>query len=171
MTDLELLSNRVRTLENRYRRITALVVIAGIVIVAVGVMGQRRGVPGDIPTLSSPLGERPAIQNSAIPAEIRSQHFVLVDETGRERASLVADRAGSVFLVMFDGSGKTRSSLSVSNIGPNLTFFDPSGQTRTVLGSTALVASHVNENGIVEREPASSIVLFDRAGKLLFRTP
>jgi len=73
--------------------------------------------------------------------------------------------------VMFDGSGKTRSSLSVSNIGPNLTFFDPSGQTRTVLGSTALVASRVNENGIVEREPASSIVLFDRAGKLLFRTP
>jgi hypothetical protein len=50
-------------------------------------------------------------------------------------------------------------------------FYDADAKPRTIIGSTSLVASHVNEKGIVERTPASSIVLFDRSGKLLFRTP
>ena len=106
-----------------------------------------------------------------VESEVRSQHFVLVDEKGKERASLVADGAGSVFLVMFDTAGKTRANLSVSNDGPALVFYDATGQARTILGSTTLVGSHVNENGVAEKAPASSIVLFDRAGKLLFRQP
>ena len=95
----------------------------------------------------------------------------LVDGKGNERASLVADDAGSVFLVMFDSKGKTRSQLSVSNDGPSLIFYDASGQPRLIAGSTTSVGSHVNENGIAEKAPASSIIIFDKAGKLLWREP
>jgi hypothetical protein len=115
--------------------------------------------------------EQPAPQERSAEAEVRSQHFVLVDSKGKERASMVADGAGSVFLVMFDAAGKTRANLSVGNEGPSLVFYDVTGQQRTIIGSTTLVASHVNQNGIVERAPASSIVLFDKAGKLLWREP
>lgn len=114
----------------------------------------------------------PAVQpQPAIETQVRAHQFMLVDGNGKDRASLVADGAGSVFLVLFDTNGKTRADLSVGNYGPSLTFYDPSGQARTVLGSTMLVSSHVTENGTVERTPASSVVLFDRTGKLLWRAP
>jgi hypothetical protein len=96
---------------------------------------------------------------------------VLVDDNGRERASLAADKAGSVFLVMFDAAGKTRVNLAVTPEGPSLVLFDPSGQERTVIGSTSTVGSSIRENGIVERSPASSIALFDKNGRLLHHTP
>ncbi len=181
MTDLELISNRVLKMENRLRWMKVLAIIALIVIAAGAIMGQASR-PPQVPIgldqvdelkqlqrerpLSGQVGPRPTVES-----EVRSQHFVLVDEKGKERASLVADGAGSVFLVMFDAAGKTRANLSVSNDGPSLVFYDPSGQARTVVGSTTLVASHVNENGVAERAAASSIVLFDRTGKLVWRQP
>jgi hypothetical protein len=82
----------------------------------------------------------------------RANHFILVDEKGRERASLVADQAGSVFLVMFDANGKTRANLSVSNDGPSLVLYDPTGRQRTIVGSTTVVGSHVNDNGVAEKD-------------------
>ena len=127
-------------------------------------------VPGEI-LPNRPLADS---QKNAIPLaemEVRSKHFVLVDSKGRDRASLVADDAGSVFLVMFDAAGKTRANLSVGNDGPSLVFYDASSRARTIIGSTTLVGSHVNENGIAEMAPPSSIVLFDKAGKLLWRQP
>ena len=72
---------------------------------------------------------------------------------------------------MSDRAGRARINLAVSNDGPALTFLDPSGQARTILGSTSAVPSHVYDNGIVELAPPSSIVFFDSKGKLLFRTP
>jgi hypothetical protein len=149
----------------------------GVIITAAALTAQdlpersRQVRPGEV----LPNGRfRVETQTPARPlteAEVRSQHFILVDENGRERASLVSDRAGSVFLVMFDNTGKTRVNLSVSNDGPSLVFYDASGRQRTIIGSTTLVGSHVNENGIAEKAPASSIVLFDRAGLLLWREP
>ena len=49
--------------------------------------------------------------------------------------------------------------------GPSVALYDPSGQARTVIGSTPLVGSRLAG----ERTPASSIVLFDKDGKLIFR--
>jgi hypothetical protein len=174
MTDLELLSNRVEKLEKRVRRWKRAAMFVGFVVTSGAVMAQVRGIQGPGEVL--PKGGLPRIEGEqprpvSVEAEVRSRNFVLVDEKGKERASLVADGAGSVFLVMFDAAGKTRTHLSVGNDGPALTFYDPSGQARTILGSTTLVGSHVHENGITEKAPASSIVMFDRTGKLLFRTP
>ena len=166
MTDLDILSNRIRTLEKRFRRIKIFSVFGCIVLAAFQLTAQQRRI---VPEERLPELQR--TPNVPVEAEVRSQHFILVDENGKERASLAADRAGSVFLVMFDAAGKTRANLSVSNDGPSLIFYDPSGQARTVIGGTTLVPSHVNDNGIAEKAPPSSIVLFDRSGKLLFRTP
>lgn len=173
MTDLELLSNRVLEMERRQRQLRRAAFTLCMVVAAGSIMAQTR--PSAI---RPPVGERlPLLQEKLPPvsrvveAQVRAKQFILVDDDGKERASLVTDGAGSVFLVLFDKNEKSRANLSVSNDGPSLVFYDPSGQARTVLGSTTMVASHLNEKGVVERAPASSIVLFDRSGKLLFRQP
>lgn len=169
MTDLEVLSKRLERVERRYRRLQTILMLVCILGAAVGLMGQVR------PERPRPPDELPEKQSASTPAaepEIRTEHLILVDKNKKERASLVSDGAGSVFLVLFDANGKTRAELSVSNYGPSLTFLDPSGQPRAVFGSTTIVGSHVvSESGVAERNPASSIVLFDRIGKLIWRQP
>ena len=162
--DVKLLSDKLAQMEKRLRWMTrsALVLTFGIIAGAVMAQGQQE--------LRILQGDKPP-QTPSVEAEVRAQHFTLVDSKGKERASLVADNAGSVFLVMFDGARKTRVNLSVSNEGPSLVFYDAGGQQRTIIGSTTLVGSHVNENGIAEKAPPSSVVLFDKAGKLLWRQP
>ena len=176
MTDLELLSRRVAHMESRFRWITrAAIAICVLVMAAVVIAQDLPERPRSRPVEVLPSGqlrlEAQAPPKPVVEAEVRSHHFVLVDEKGKERASLVTDRAGSVFLVMFDDAGKTRANLSVSNDGPSLVFYDATGRQRTVIGSTTLVGSHVNDNGVAEKAPASSVVLFDKAGKLLWRQP
>jgi hypothetical protein len=173
MTEVELLTRRLAKMENRFRWMNRTALTAVIAVTAAALMAQvpQRVLPGDV--LPS---DRLAIQSQqttskSVEEEVRARHFVLVDGKGKERASLVADNAGSVFLVMFDAAGKTRANLSVGNDGPSLVLYDASGQQRTIIGSTTVVASHVNENGIAEKGPPSSIVLFDKAGKLLWRQP
>ena len=168
MTDLELLSMRLARMEKRFRWTTRAMIVSVLLIAAGAVLAQGIGGIGqELRTVAqTPVPPRPPIE-----AEVRSQHFVLVDTKGRERASLVADDAGSVFLVMFDARGKARTSLSVSNDGPSLVLYDDASHQRAIIGSTTLVGSHVNEGGIAEKAPASSIVLFDKTGKLLWRQP
>ena len=177
MTDLELLSIRLARMESRFRWMKRAAIILAIVITGGALMAQIRPAPGPGQSLPGDvLGGRLRVEGAQrnppiVEGEVRAEHFILVDAKGKERASLVTDGAGSVFLVMFDAAGKTRVNLSVSNEGPSLIFYDPSGQARTVVGSTTLVPSHVNDNGIAEKAPPSSVVLFDKGGKLLFRTP
>jgi hypothetical protein len=163
MTDAEFLSRRIVRLETRLRWMTRGAFLAGILIMTGAVMAQVKG------TFRAVEDQRDT--SRTIEELIRAKQFTLVDGKGNDRASLVADNAGSIFLVMFDNAGKTRVNLSVGNEGPSLVFYDPSGQPRTIIGSTTLVGSHVNENGIAERSPPSSIVLFDKTGKLLWRQP
>jgi hypothetical protein len=177
MADLELLSNRLLQLEGQYRRLKRIALVLCILLTAGTILAQTQ--PSPIrPPAGQELELRQLIRQETRPPvsqvvedKIRAHQFILVDGDGKERASLVADAAGSVFLVLFDKNEKSRVNLSVSNDGPSLILHDPDGKPRTILGSTSLVASHVNEKGVMERTPASSIVLFDRAGKLLFRTP
>jgi hypothetical protein len=175
MNEMELLSRRLQRLEAHLCWIKRIAAIACILVVAVAVMAQVRGTPGDVLPRGGlriqGLPEGAQGRTSAVEDQVRAHQIILVDEKGKERASLVADNAGSVFLIMNDSTGRTRVNLSVANDGPSLVFLDKSGQARTILGSTTLVGSHVNENGIAELAPPSSLVLFDGKGKLLFRTP
>ena|SRR5437867_10102845 len=173
MTDFESLSKRLAEIEKKYRRIKLFLVLGCLAAAAAGIMGQvprNLDLPNRNNILESPES-RASRPRAVTEDQVRAQQFVLVDRTGQDRASLVADSAGSVFLVLFDANGKTRADLSVGNYGPSLTFYDPSGQARMVLGSTMMVGSHVTENGRVETTPASSLVLLDRTGRLLWRAP
>jgi len=171
MTDLDLISIRLARMENRFRWMKRAAIVLAIALTTGALMAQVRPLPGEVLPGARTRVEAVPSRTPLVEGEVRAEHFILVDAKGKERASLVADGAGSVFLVMFDTAGKTRANLSVSNDGPSLIFYDPSGQARTVVGSTTLVPSHVNDNGMVEKAPPSSVVLFDRSGKLLFRQP
>jgi hypothetical protein len=173
MTDLESVAKRVVQLETRLRWMTRAAILSGILITAGALLAQVRGLslPGEVLPNGQLRTESQPRVNPSIEAEVRAQHFILVDSRGKERASLVADNAGSVFLVMFDTAGKTRVNLSTGNEGPSLLLYDSAGRERTIIGSTTLVGSHVNENGIAEKSPPSSIVLFDKSGKLVWRQP
>ena len=146
-------------------------VVACILVGAIAVVAQVRGIPGDVLPGGRLIIEGQARGVANVQDEVRARHIILVDDKGTERASLVSDNAGSVFLVMSDRAGKARVHLSVSNDGPALTFLDLSAQARTILGSTTAVPSHDNDNGIAEVAPPSSIVFFDSKGKLLSRMP
>ncbi|PYS29825.1 MAG: hypothetical protein DMG11_07720 [Acidobacteria bacterium] len=173
MTDLEFFSSRLAQVEKQNRRIKQVLLLAVIAIGGLGIMGQGQRQPGqELRILLQDSAEkRASAERSVVEDLVRARQFVLVDQSGKDRASLVTDAAGSVFLIMFDRNGKPRADLSVGNFGPSLTFLDPTGQARAVFGSTMLVGSHVSDNGAVERTPASSIVLLDRNGKLLWRQP
>jgi hypothetical protein len=168
MTDLELLSQRLARVENRFRWMTRAAAVLAVIVAGGVVMGQ--GVQ-ELRLLEKAQGQAAPQTKPPVEEEVRAHHFVLVDERGKERASLVADNAGSVFLVMFDATGKTRANLSVTNDGPSIVLYDAGSQQRTIIGSTTVVGSHVNENGIAEKAPPSSIVMFDKNGKLLWRQP
>ena len=173
MTDLEFFSSRLAQVEKQNRRIKQVLLLVVIGIGGLGIMGQGQRQPGqELRILLQDSAEkRASAERSIVEDLVRARQFVLVDQSGKDRASLVTDAAGSVFLIMFDRNGKPRADLSVGNFGPSLTFLDPTGQARAVFGSTMLVGSHVSDNGAVERTPASSIVLLDRNGKLLWRQP
>lgn len=170
MTELEMLTHRLHQVEVVYRRFRRGAVLAALMFGAVlfGAAAQSRPIIQGTPQVTGTgAPARPAVEEV-----IRARQFVLVDGAGKERASLVADGAGSVFLVMFDPNGRPRADMSVTPYGPSINFHDPNGKPRTIIGSTTLVSSHVaSEDGVVERNTPSSIVLFDGTGKLLWRTP
>jgi hypothetical protein len=168
MDNFQELSNRLQMLERQHYRLKVFAVLAAIVACSLMLMGQVRP-PFDRPL--PPSTQSAIVQTPTHEGTIRAEAFILTDANGKERASLVTDGTGSVFLVLFDVNGKPRADLQVNNFGPSLNFYDPNAKTRVALGSTTLVASHVNNGGIMEKNTPSSIVLFDASGQLLWRTP
>ena len=170
MDNIRELTQRLENLERRHRRLQVLVVLTMICASAVILMAQ---VPAGVDPGRQLRTPNTQAKGSQPPHEsdVRAEAFTLVDAKGAERASLVSDGTGAVFLVLFDKEGKPRADLQVNNYGPSLNFYDPNGKTRVAVGSTTLVASHVNSGGINERNTPSSIVMFDGGGQLLWRTP
>jgi hypothetical protein len=160
---------RLAKVEAQYRRLRAVAVIAAISLSSLMLMGQTplREVQLDLLT-----PDRSLPSPSAIEDVIRTRQIILYDTSGVERATMVTDGAGSVFIQLKDRNGRLRSDLQLNNFGPSLTFYEPNGQARMILGSTLLLPSRVvSAEGQVERQPPSSIGLFDRTGKVLWRAP
>src|SRR6476660_8374620 len=108
MNDLELLSSRLRRLENHFRWIRTIAVVACMLIAAIAVVAQVRTTPGDVLPSGRLRVEGQPTGVANVQDEVRARQIILVDDKGKERASLVSDNAGSVFLVMSDKAGKTR---------------------------------------------------------------
>jgi len=93
--------------------------------------------------------------------------LVLADQNEKSRAVLTVGADGSPHLGLFDQNEKPRADLSVGTSGPSLVLLDEN-RNRAVLGHTALEGK---ATGTVEQRPASSLVLFDRDGKVIWRAP
>jgi hypothetical protein len=169
MSDIEILSARLNQIEKRLRWMKRMAVAVCISLIAAVTIGQAFSQKGPFgldqldPLQTLPRGD--VIPRTAFEGEVRATKFFLVDDDGKERASLVPDDDGSVYLIFFDQAGKNRVNLSFTPSGPSLAFYDPNGQARAVIGSTSLVGSRLAG----ERTPPSSIALFDREGRLLSR--
>ncbi len=71
-------------------------------------------------------------------------------------------------LRLFDKKANLRFLLTSDSDGPSLSFFDKDGQKRATLGSTSL---ETTRTGAVTKRAESSLVLFDKKGKVLWSTP
>jgi len=101
---------------------------------------------------------------------VQAQELRLVDKNGKPVAALaISADSGDPFLAIYDKKdGNYRVMIDIVEGNPRLTLRDSSAQTRLVLGS-AEVINKTKET--MERRAASSIVLFDREGKLIWSAP
>jgi len=139
---------RLGRLERENRRLKISGAILLLALAAVGAMGQ--GLP------------------KAVPKVVEAERFVLRDTRGKILATLGTEAAGLLALVLSDQNGKTRAGLGVGTSGPSLVLRDENSKDRAALGHTALEGT---ATGTVEQRPASSLVLFDRDGKVIWKAP
>ena len=91
------------------------------------------------------------------------------DKDGKFRMIQSIKTDGLPALQFYDKVGKSRIGLFVLPDGsPSLSLHDKSGRSRAVLGSTDL---ETTRTGGVEKRPESSLVLFDKEGKVLRSLP
>jgi hypothetical protein len=97
-----------------------------------------------------------------------SSGLLFFDEEQKPRASLGLNMDGPR-LWFADKSNKTRASINLSPDGsPGLELLDQEGNMRAVLGSTSIVTART---GSVDQRPESSLVLFDKNWKILWKAP
>ena len=110
-----------------------------------------------------------AAQAPVVPAVMKAQRFELVDAAGKLRALLWLPLSGAPGLDLLDGTGAMRASLSLSPDGsPKLDLSDATGKRRAVLGAANLEAAKTGEE---TKRSESSLVLFDKDGKVIWQAP
>jgi hypothetical protein len=91
----------------------------------------------------------------------------LNDEKGKPRAALYGTRDGSA-LALFDEQGKPSAGLATDKGAPRLAIVDGQGTLRAVFGSAQLEDTRTGET---EATGPSSVTLFDKDGKPIWRAP
>lgn len=94
--------------------------------------------------------------------------LVMQDGAGMTRAALAIDKTGAPTLRVMDPTGRPRAVLTSTDLGPTFTLYDPNGAARTLVGPVEL---RDPRRATVVRRPASSVVLFDQDGKVLWQAP
>jgi hypothetical protein len=118
---------------------------------------------------------------TVVPGPLSMASLSLSEETGKSRISFLTVSArtasalslqgvvgASTSITLTDSSGKNRIELGLENDEARVRVSDKTGQARTVLGAITL------ENpvtGVHERRPESSLALFDKDGKVVWRAP
>lgn len=91
----------------------------------------------------------------------------LLDEKGTRRAWFDVSALGPEFLLS-DEKGNKRTTLDVLGDGPALDLFDVNGNHRAALGVTSFEGAKAGEKGTTAE---SSLLLFDKDGKVLWQAP
>ncbi len=159
-TDLERRLSRLETSLRRYRR--SAIAMAGILFGSSLLFAQGR--------VEHLLIEGLPASPQAMAALLVQDSITVVDSAGEERATITTTVDGAA-LVLFDADGRPRAGID-AGYTPSLVLYDEEGRTRVVLGATSAVASHVeSSDGLIERRPVSSLVLFKDDGSVLERLP
>ncbi len=85
-----------------------------------------------------------------------------------ENPGIERDGPSLQFGGVFENDQWYYASLSLKANGPSLELRDQTGKPRAVLGSTEL---EVTRTGATEKQPPSSLVLFDKDGKVIWQAP
>ena len=94
--------------------------------------------------------------------------WMLMDESGRPRIVQNINRNGTT-LSFFDEAGKTRAGFGLKPDGnPSLVFYDEKMKDRVVLG---YVDGKSAQKGSKDKKTVSSLALFDKDGKVLWKAP
>jgi hypothetical protein len=191
-SELAVVVARLNRIEKQNARLRAAGVIILLLAVASVLMGQAlprsRVIEGEAFILKDGQGKtraRLSLRTGFSPG------LELYDKDGNVRALLGADPDSSSGLLFFDEEQKPRASLGLNVDGPRLWFADKSNKTRAsinlspdgspglelldkdgnlraVLGSTSIVTVRT---GLVDQRPESSLVLFDKNWKILWKAP
>ena len=162
------LERRLTILETRIARYKHTTVAFTVIVLASGLLfGQDRTQQR---IRNRGIESRIAIPDQTQPPLIVRDSITLVDSAGEERAILTATLGGAS-LVLFDAAGDARVGLN-AGYTTSVTLYDGDLRARAILGTTPLVASHVeSSDGSIERRPVSSLVLFNDVGGIVERLP
>lgn len=113
---MDTLEGRVAALERENRAALLLLAVAAVLLLASmgGVVFMWR------------------IWRPPMPVEVRAHSFALVDQAGKERASIYADKDGPR-VALKDDAGEERVALCVDKDGPRVSMWDGPGKERVLL--------------------------------------
>jgi hypothetical protein len=177
MSELDELKERIRILEQRSRRLRNVGIGLAVFVIAGFACAKQR---------------QETASRTAIPDAIEAKKFVLKDDNGAVRGVLEFGVGGTT-LNLYEPEGSPAQAFPAGYLDSNglvlyknvpvvqgkarpfawtnseyFKLFDENGTERAVLGSTALENT---KTGAVTSQPASSLTLFDKEGKVLWRAP
>jgi len=98
-----------------------------------------------------------------------SPEVLLIDKSNKVRVKLEIEGDGEPRLALYDGARQPRVAVGTqSDGGPGVVLLDENGRLRAALGSSWL---EQRNTGAVEERPDSSLVLFDKDGKVIWQAP
>jgi len=112
------------------------------------------------------LNEEPGLEAS-LNVSKTGANLMFGDENGQGRAFLGLERGVSQML-LWDENGKSSAVLQVFKDRPTFRLSDTNGALRAVLGTSEVGPDSAGE---IEITAPSSLVLFDKEGKVLWRAP
>ena len=110
-----------------------------------------------------------AIAEDSQETSLQAQDIRLVNKDGKVMAALaISPDTGEPFLFINGKDGKYRLMLNIDHGSPQVILRDNNAQSRLIIGSSEITSRN---KGTVEKRPESSMVMFDKDGKLIWLAP
>lgn len=115
-------------------------------------------------------GKTAIAQDGQEPPELfEAQEFRLVDGHGKVQAALaLSSTSKEPYLIINGKDGKQRFILDLDEGNPRMILKDNEAQTRLILGTSEVTSRF---KGTIEKRPPSSLVMFNKEGKLIWSAP
>jgi hypothetical protein len=161
------LRQRLERLEQAHRRLKRAVTAGLLGVAALGVMGQVFAQPKVVEAEKFIVRDQ-GIVRAELGSAYSATFLRLYDQAGKARIAL-STLGDATSVTLEDAAGRSRVRLAVYPDGDaHLAVLDSAGKSRAVLGEIELQSAATD---IREKRPASSLVPFNRDGKVTWKTP